>query len=206
MNDGVGARAARPHLGWHDRGYIPHFDAGAMVQTITFRLADSLPRGYYEKAAVITPINIERAILFEKGIDQGCGNCLLNEPQYAEIVRDTLHHSDGERYRLLAWVIMPNHVHAMIEQIYGHSLSTIIQSWKSYSAHTINKINESQRQVWSPDYFDRYIRNDAHYANAKFYIETNPVKARLVVKPEDWPYSSASTQVGQCGRPARAPT
>src|SRR5271170_1352799 len=172
MNDGVGARAARPHLGWHDRGYIPHFDAGAMVQTITFRLADSLPRAYYEKAAVITPNSIERAILFEKGIDRGCGNCLLSDPRNAEIVRGTLCHFEGDRYRLLALVVMPNHAHAMIEQIYGHSLSTIVQSWKSYSAHAINKISGAKRQVWSHDYFDRYIRNETHYANAKIYIET----------------------------------
>jgi putative transposase len=206
MNNDVGARAARPHRGWHDRGYIPHFDAGAIVQTITFRLADSLPREFYEKAAAIAPDNIERAILFEKGIDQGRGNCLLSDPQNAKIVLGTLRHFDGQRYRLLAWVIMPNHVHAMIEQIYGNSLSTIVQSWKSYSAHTINEISGAKRQVWSPDYFDRYIRNETHYANAKFYIERNPVKARLVERPEDWPYSSASNGALGCGRAARAPT
>jgi putative transposase len=192
MNDGVGARAARPHLGWHDRGYIPHFDAGAVVQTITFRLADSLPRAYYEKAAIITPNSVERAILFEKGIDRGCGNCLLSNPGNAEIVRGTLYRFDGERYRLLAWVIMPNHVHAMIEQATGTPLSTVIQTWKSFSAHAINKARGAGRQVWAPDYFDRLIRNEAHYSNAKRYIEDNPVKARLVTRPEDWPYSSAS--------------
>src|SRR3974390_1405795 len=132
MNNDVGARASRPHRGWHERGYLPHFDAGAVVQTVTFRLADSLPRGYYEKAADITPNKIERAILFEKGIDQGRGNCLLSDPENAKIVREALRYSDGAHYRLLAWVIMPNHVHAMIEQISGHSLSTILQTWKSF--------------------------------------------------------------------------
>jgi putative DNA methylase len=194
MNNDVGARAARPHRGWHNRGYIPHFDAGAVVQTITFRLADSLPREFYEKAAAIAPNNIQRAILFEKGIDKGLGNRLLSTRQNAEIVRDTLHYFDGDRYRLLAWVIMPNHIHVMTEQITGNSLSTIIQTWKSYSAHAINKLRNSNRQVWAPDYFDRFIRNERHYANAKYYIENNPVKARLVERPEDWAYSSASSQ------------
>jgi putative transposase len=194
MSNGVGARASRPHRGWHERGYLPHFDAGAIVQTVTFRLADSLPREFYEKAAAVAANEIERAILLERGIDQGRGECILSNPENAEIVRGALQHFDGEQYRLLAWVIMPNHVHAMIEQMDGHSLTRVLHSWKSYSAHAINKVRVSSRKVWSPDYFDRYVRTEDHYAHARYYIEYNPVKARLVGKPEDWPYSSASPQ------------
>src|SRR5271154_3087673 len=109
MNNGVGARASRPHRGWHERGYLPHFDAGAVVQTITFRLADSLPREFYEKAAAVASNEIERAILLERGIDQGRGNCILTDPTIASIVRDNMYQFDSERYRLLTWVIMPNH-------------------------------------------------------------------------------------------------
>jgi REP element-mobilizing transposase RayT len=194
MSNGVGARASRPHRGWHERGYLPHFDAGAVVQTVTFRLADSLPREFYEKAAAIAANNIERAVLLERGIDQGRGDCILSDPINAEIVRGTLQHFDGDRYRLLAWVIMPNHVHAMIEQMEGHPLAGILYSWKSYSAHAINKARSSSRRVWSADYFDRYVRNEDHYAHVKYYIEHNPVKARLVKEPKDWPYSSASSR------------
>jgi len=194
MSNGAGARTSRPHRGWHERGYLPHFDAGAVVQTVTFRLADSLPREYYEKAAAVATNDIERTILLERGIDQGRGNCILNDPKNAAIVRNALQHFDGERYRLLAWVIMPNHVHVMIEQIEGIPLTTILHTWKSYSAHEINKARGSRGQVWSPDYFDRYVRDEGHYADVKYYIELNPVKARLVENPEDWPYSSASSQ------------
>ena len=45
--DPLGARASRPHKGWHDRGYLPFFDAGALLKSITFRLADSSPRSVY---------------------------------------------------------------------------------------------------------------------------------------------------------------
>jgi len=192
MNDHVGARAARPHRGWHERGYLPHFDAGAVVQTVTFRLADSLPREFYEKAAAVASNDKERFFLLEKGIDQGRGDCLLTDPANAAIVRDNLENFDGERYRLLAWVIMPNHVHAMIEQVSGHSLSKVVHSWKSFTAHSINKARCSSGRVWSLDYFDRYVRDEAHYVNAKYYIENNPVKAKLVAKPNDWPFSSTS--------------
>ena len=193
MSDDVGARAPRPHRGWHERGYLPHFDAGAVVQTITFRLADSLPPEFYEKVAAVASNDKERFFLLEKSIDQGQGSCILTDTEHAKTVCQTLKHCDGEQYLLLAWSIMPNHVHAMIEQIQGYSLSGIVQSWKSVSAHAINKARGSSGRVWAPDYFDRFVRDDEHYANAKFYIENNPVKARLVEKAEDWPYSSASS-------------
>jgi putative transposase len=195
MSNDVGARAPRPHRGWHERGYMPHFDAGAVVQTVTFRLADSLPREFYEKAAVVASNNTERSFLLEKGIDQGRGNCILSDSVNADITRRTLKHFDGEQYLLLAWVIMPNHVHAMIEQVPSHSLKNVVQSWKSVSAHAINKARGRNGRIWSPDYFDRFVRDEAHYANAKYYIEYNPVKARLVDKPEDWSYSSVTKEL-----------
>jgi REP element-mobilizing transposase RayT len=45
---------------------------------------------------------------------------------------------------------------------------------------------------WARDYFDRYIRDDAHLAAVVRYVETNPVKAGLVERPEDWPWGSAA--------------
>jgi len=193
MNGDVGARASRPHRGWHERGYLPHFDAGAVVQTVTFRLADSVPRALFEKAAVVASNDKDRFFLFEKHMDRGLGDCLPSNPEIAEIVRDALAHFDGERYRLLAWAIMPNHVHVLVEQIAGYRLGDILQSWK-FSAHAINAARGTTGRIWSPDYFDRFIRDAMHYANAKYYIEPNPVKAKLVAKPEDWHFSSATRQ------------
>ena len=149
-----------------------------------------MPREFYEKAAAVASNAKERFFFLEKGVDQGLGDCVLTEPANASIVRAALEYFDGERYRLLAWAIMPNHVHVMIEQIPGHSLSDIVHSWKSYTANHINK--RAKNRLWAPDYFDRYVRDEEHYANARFYIENNPVKARLVERPEDWPYSSAA--------------
>jgi REP element-mobilizing transposase RayT len=194
MSNHVGARASRPHRGWHDRGYLPHFDAGAVAQTITFRLADSLPREFYEKSAAVAPNSTELFFTLERAIDKGAGECLLTKPANAAIVRDSFEHFDGDRYLLLSWVVMPNHVHVMIEQVEGHRLADIVQSWKSFTAHAINKARGFNGRVWSPEYFDRYVRDERHYVNAKYYIENNPVKARLVGRPEDWPYSSVTAQ------------
>ena len=71
------------------------------------------------------------------------------------------------------------------------SLSRIMKSFKSYTAHRANKILGKQGQFWMKDYFDRYVRNETHFASAITYIENNPVKARLCEKPGDWKFTSA---------------
>jgi putative transposase len=192
MNEYVGARASRPHRGWHERGYLQHFDGGAVVQTITLRLADSLPREVYERAAEAATTKPDRFLRLEKLIDQGRGSCLLRSAQNATAVQDAMNYFDGKRYRLIAWVIMPNHVLAMIEQVGGFQLGDVVHSWKSYSAHVINKREGKTGSIWAADYYDRYIRSAEHYANARFYIENNPVKAKLVAEARSWPYSSAA--------------
>ncbi len=115
----------KPHRGWHSRGYLPHCDAAGLVQHIVFGLADSLPAGIRTTSAIHT----------ERLLDSGHGECLLRQAECAQCVEDSLLHADGAQYRLLAWCVMPNHVHAVIEQIEGSPLGDIIQSWKSVSGH-----------------------------------------------------------------------
>lgn len=57
--------------------------------------------------------------------------------------------------------------------------------------------------VWAPDYFDRYIRNRVHFGDAVFYLENNPVKAGLVKRPHEWPFSSAAYNAGEDARGPR---
>jgi REP element-mobilizing transposase RayT len=113
-------------------------------------------------------------------------------PVAAAIMQDTLLHFDSQRYKLLGWVIMPNHVHTLIEVLPGYPLSKIVHSWKSYTANMINKALGRAGPLWLPDYFDRFIRNDTHLENALKYIEYNPVRAKLVESPDEWPWGSAS--------------
>jgi putative DNA methylase len=123
-------------------------------------------------------------------IDKSRGACHLRRTDCARLVETALAHFDGERYRLLAWVVMPNHVHVMIEQIEGYRLGDTIHSWKSYTANLINRRIGARGALWAPDYFDRFIRDEKHYGNAVRYIENNPVKAGLATRAEDWPFSS----------------
>jgi putative DNA methylase len=181
------------HKGWYSRGYLPHFDSPDVIQMITFRLADSLPAmilNQIEHENKFKPDAVKRMSI-DKCLDTGHGACYLQEHKIAKIVEDAFLHFDGERYSLLAWVIMPNHVHVMIEIIDGFSLNSLVYSWKSFTAKKINKHLGKSGRFWQREYWDRYIRDESHLMKAIDYLHNNPVKAGLVDNSEDWLYSSA---------------
>jgi len=133
----------------------------------------------------------ERLKRIEGWLDMGCGHAWLRDPQLAEIAENALLKFDGERYFLQAWVVMPNHVHALFTAIQGFRLSRILHSWKSFTAKASNAVIGQSGQFWQEDYFDRYIRTDRHYSATLDYIERNPVVAGLCARKEDWRFGSA---------------
>src|SRR5260370_40431688 len=74
----------------------------------------------------------------ERCLDRGIGCCHLRDSRVAGIAAEALRHFHGRRYRLLAWCVMPNHVHVLFSPLGEHSLDGILHSWKSYSAHKAN--------------------------------------------------------------------
>ena len=198
--------------GWHSRGYLPHLDAGnAVIQTICFRLADSLPGHVVEswQAELQTHPSGKREgelrTRIERYLDAGRGACWLGDSRIGAIVENALLHFDGERYRLLAWVVMPNHVHAVVEQTGPFSLSEIVGAWKSYTAKLANRTLGRTGPFWQADYFDRFIRDDEHLARAIAYIETNPVTAGLCDTAADWVFGSARRAPGSAPGTAGVP-
>ena len=185
------------HRYWHSRGYLPHFDNPASIQGVTFRLADSLPQSVLDHMAreleelPEEERDIERQKRIGIYLDAGHGECLLRDHRVAEIVENALLFFDAQRYRLLAWCVMPNHVHVLAGMMEGWTLSKMVHSWKSFTAHEINLLLNRSGTVWYPDYYDRFIRDENHFAAAVNYIERNPVKARLAGEKEDWRGSSA---------------
>ncbi len=93
---------------WRNRGYLPHFDGSETIQSITFRLADSLPQDTLERMAreLQEPSNnlldVERRRQIEAWLDAGMGSCCLRHPRLTVIMQEALLHHDGDRYRLLA--------------------------------------------------------------------------------------------------------
>ena len=186
---------------WHSRGYLPHWEAGETAQSITFRTADSLPASLLASWQVEldsladSKAALERRRRIERAIDQGHGELLLKDDRIADIVERALLHFDGQRYRLHAWVVMPNHVHVIATPLGDYTLSSIAHSWKSFTGTAVHRLLGRKGSFWAPEYFDRAIRDDEHYLNAVAYVAMNPVKARLCAAAEDWRYSSA-----WCGR------
>jgi REP element-mobilizing transposase RayT len=195
------------HRGWYSRGYLPHCDHPGLLQSITYHLADSLPAAVLEQMdaelRTLPPErqDTERRRSVEAWLDAGHGSCVLLLPRAAACVVDTWRHFAGERYDLIAWVVMPNHVHVLVRVYDGVPLAKIVQSWKSYTARRIRAMMEAESRagarrsqdqgVWMREYWDRYIRDERHFQMAVDYIHQNPVKARLVGMAKDWPWSSA---------------
>ena len=178
---------------WHT-GHLPHRNKEGLVQFITFRLADSLPQNVLReiekelKDVFETDIESHRRKKHQQWLDNGLGCCALSNPDMAQVVQDALKYHDGEKYNLLAWSIMPNHVHVLIKT--KDNLSKIIQSWKSFTgkwALANNKkyhleIPAGASEFWMPEYWDRFIRDEEHFNNTVKYILNNPQKANLPKK------------------------
>ncbi|TDU64275.1 type I restriction enzyme R subunit/putative DNA methylase [Prosthecobacter fusiformis] len=185
---------SKDHSGWTDRGFLPHYDHAELVQSVTFRLADSLPKEkLLEWEHLLKSLDDrERIRQIELYLDRGSGSCVLRRQECAEIVEKALLHFEGQRYQLIAWCIMPNHVHVLMKTFMGHPLGRVVHSWKTFTAREINRLLGQSGPFWQEDYYDTFMRDEEHQYNEVLYIESNPVKAGLVGKAVDWPWSSAA--------------
>ncbi len=175
---------------------LPHWNQADCYCFVTWRLDDAMPQ---EKLA---EWEVEREVwlkahpepwdavtareyhgLFSNRLDEwldAChGKCLLKDSDLRKIVADALTYFDSERYNLAAFVVMPNHVHVLLRLKPGHSLADILHSWKSFTAKVINKALNRTGNLWQPEYWDRLIRNERHFAACLGYIRDNPCKAHL---------------------------
>ena len=198
--------------GLHFRGKLPHLKKEGAVYFVTFRLADSLP------AHEVARLKHEREVILEQShaagspltwheeqqllawycdkvealLDAGHGACWLSKPEAADLIAGAVQFFDGQRYELRSWVVMPNHVHAVVWPMPGHTLSGILHSWKSFTSKAANKLLNRTGEFWQKESFDHWIRDDAEHARLAAYVENNPVKAGFCKCPEDWKWSSAN--------------
>jgi REP element-mobilizing transposase RayT len=113
------------------------------------------------------------AIRLDRELDQGYGSCILRE--HGQVVANALQYFDRVRYELHAWCVMPNHVHVMLHLAEGRELPRVVHSWKSYTAHVIDR-----GVIWQREYFDRVIRSPQEFSATRAYIRANPSRAGLV--------------------------
>jgi 1-hydroxy-2-methyl-2-(E)-butenyl 4-diphosphate synthase len=188
-----------------DATLLPHWKIDGGIYAVTFRLADSLPTEVLnryreardlisEKIEILSKLDSSRSQLddllslreelnhletsiIEPALNQGHGTCLFKNEQNAELLANALKHFDGTRYDLLAWCIMPNHVHVIHKPAKGEELDKILHSWKSYTSHEINKLNGTSGSIWQKESYDHLIRDGKDLRNQIDYILNNPTKA-----------------------------
>lgn len=153
------------------RRNLPHWRQEGRTYFVTFRLHDSLPR---EKLAALRKAR-------DEWLDEGHGSCMLREPAHAQIVAGALKHFEAQRYDLAAWVVMPNHVHVLLTPRPGFALGKILHSWKSFSAHEINKLTGRGGDVWQHETYDHIVRDAESLWHFAKYIVDNPRQAGVQV-------------------------
>jgi predicted solute-binding protein/REP element-mobilizing transposase RayT len=181
---------------YRTRRNLPHWEQQGATYFVTFRLADAVPaqlakqwRDELETWRKFHPEPWDSAVVAEyrrrflqpreDWLDQGHGSCLLRDQRAAEVVAQALRFFDDQRYYLDAFVVMPNHVHVLVQPLPGFHLTEIVHSWKSYSARQINKMLGRSGTVWMQESFDRIVRDLDALQRCRSYIARNPENARL---------------------------
>ena len=159
---------------WRSRGYLPHYHNLSKTQFISFHLAYSITQKVLRQAQrdlADYPEDLRTKELYtftEDYLDKGYGSCALAHPQVAQKMQNALLYFHEDRYELVAWCIMPNHVHTLIRPC--DNISKIVQSWKSYvgkwALQHNQKFNlnfpaeEFNRRFWQHEYWDRFVRDE----------------------------------------------
>ncbi len=212
--------AVKPRFGEvriRDRGRLPHWEKEGGLYFITFHLGDSLPRQALREMVErnrilavakrlrvrLTPAQEASAAKYsqkrtEEYFDRGIGECLLKDVRVAEAMAEALRFWHGKRYRLVAWCIMPNHVHVLCRFLPGHNLSDVLKGWKGYSAREANRILGRKGTIWRREYYDRLIRGDGEFQRAVQYVLSNPERAGF--KDWKWVWSEGREALSTAGQ------
>jgi len=194
---------------------LPHIQSSVLPLFITWRLNFTLPKvitNELMKMKQIHESNIQhmspdlkklRSYTYEKHsfewFDAKLSQIMaspvsLTKLEVAHIITDSLNYYHSIRYDLIAYCIMPNHVHVIIQQMKQaddnpYPLSKITQSWKRHTSTQIKKLLNIPDSIWQPESYDHVIRNESELSHYLEYTMDNPVKAELVGKWQDWEFS-----------------
>jgi hypothetical protein len=183
------------------RRRLPHWRQSSPAYFVTFRLADSLPQGLLKQwrderaiwlrwhpppwSAAEQREYEERFVhCIQEWLDAGMDACHLRQPEVREQVELCLLGFDGKRYDVDAFVLMPNHVHAVIALAEGFDLPKVLQGIKGVSANRCNKLLGRKSSFWMDESYDHIVRDAEELAAFRRYIAANPEKAGL--KPQEY--------------------
>ena len=177
---------------------LPHWRQDGATYFVTFRLADSLPNSKLEELRLfkkewelnnppprsyemLDEIAREMFRRIEGWLDQGFGSCVLKNPKLSKHIVDSMHKRDGTEFELGCYVVMSNHVHAIVRPLKpsDNDLEMILGAWKGSSACEINRDRGDAGTLWLQESYDRIIRDEDHLWRVIQYIGRNPKNAGL---------------------------
>ncbi len=187
---------------------LPHWMQPGVVCFITWRTDDSIPAAVLEdwrnerrmwlRHHQINPLGrdwrrqlqqLDTAVQTEfyqhfsqrwhDELDACHGACVLRDRENADIIANSLHHFDGDRYELTDFIVMPNHVHLLATFPEEDSMLAQCESWKHYTAHEINRRLGKSGRFWQQDGFDHLVRSVEQFEHFRRYIARNGIKAKL---------------------------
>jgi len=175
---------------------LPHWTKPGAIYWVTFRQTDSLPRSKMDlwrrergiwihshpqpwTPKVSREYQIEFGERYEDWLDAGYGSCALAKSTCREVVKGCLFRFHEKRVLIHHGVIMPNHVHVLLEPLFEYRLSQLMQGIKGASSRECNRILDRNGPFWMSESYDHIVRNDAEYHHYIRYIDENPAKAGL---------------------------
>ena len=93
--------------------------------------------------------------------------------------------------QLLAWTLMPDHWHGLVELGDGMALAACVRQLKGASARALRQHHPALDMVWAPGYHDHALREEEGLLAAARYVIMNPVRAGLVARVGDYPFWDA---------------
>jgi putative transposase len=123
----------------------------------------------------VTSVCAQRKALFQRTVT-------------ADLFVDVLfHYRDQRKYLLHEFVIMPDYFHALLTPAPEISLEKAVQFIKGGFSFRL----KSRLPVWQASFTNHRVRDDYDFETHRAYIRMNPVRAGLIGRAEDYPYSSA---------------
>ena len=104
-------------------------------------------------------------------------------------------YSEEKEAAVLAYCLMPNHIHLLVTPLKEGTLSKMMQGITLCYSKYFNRENGRTGRLWECRYHSAVIDGENYLWTVSKYIENNPVRAGLVKRPEDYPYSSARAHI-----------
>jgi putative transposase len=209
---------------------LPHYQPQGYSFFITFRLFGTLPADVVKGLKEIKQENLKQIAGYDKKVVRkekyselqnkyfklygdyldkaNSGSKWLKDLKIAGVVKNAFHFRDGKEYNLIAYTIMPNHVHLIFIPIVErdssrspnkHSIdinvdvqypvTDILRKLKGSTARECNKLLNRTGSFWQHESYDHVIRDTEALKRIVDYVLNNPVKAGLIKTQEGWKHS-----------------